>query len=136
MVEKRYTLRVYVRVNLLAEIRLLSTALVGVEHVPFTPRHHRAWQQLGAILHRGVYLGHREPDEAPSDRYIEIAVWLSSTTGRGQGAYYCFRLERAGSRVLAASLFCYYNGDDCPGFRTQRAAAAFAAQNGFTLVIA
>lgn len=120
--------------NWLITLRQLPAEVVDVEHVPFTPRYHRAWQQLDAILRRGVYLGARDPDEAPSERFLEIAVWMAPTTGRGFGAYCCFRLEVAGADVLAATLFCYYNGDGCPGFRSHRAAAEFATRNGFNEV--
>ncbi len=116
-------------------VKRLPSEVIEVRHEPFTARYHRAWQRLEMIVRAGIYLGSRAPEEAPDDRFREIAVWAPPTTGRGFGAYCCFRLEIEQSRVRSATLFCYYDGDECPGFTTLARALSFARTNGFALEV-
>ena len=116
-------------VDWLERVRRLSAEQVFVQHNPPTPRYGRAQAKLPYLIREGRLLGSKSVDTP--DR-IEIALWARPASGRGHGYYGCFRLFLEDGDVLAALLFCFYDGtENSPGFKTVDAAAQSAAGNGF-----
>ena len=116
----------------LERVRRLSTDQVFVQHNPPTPRYGRAQSKLAYLIREGNLLG-TKPVLGEPDR-IEIAIWAKPAAGRGHGYYACFRLFLERGDLLAALLFCFYDGtEQSPGFKSFDAAAHFASSHGFVV---
>ena len=119
--------------DLLARLRGLGPGQVFVQHHPPTPRYGRAQTKLSYLLREAILLGIKREPRTPSR--LEIAIWTRPPTGRGFGYYACFRLFFERAQLVAALLFCFYDGTErSPGFKSIDAATVFASQNGFKVL--
>jgi hypothetical protein len=117
-------------VDWVAEIQGLRADQVFVQHNPPTPRYGRAQSKLSYLIREGIFLGSRLTDDMPER--LEIATWTRPPTGRGYGYYACFRLFFQEKQLVAALLYCFYDGmEQSPGFKSQDAAREYATANGF-----
>jgi hypothetical protein len=117
----------------LARLRNLGPDQVFVQHRPPTPRYGRAQAKLSYLLREAILLGVKH--ERGTRSRVEIAIWTRPPTGRGFGYYACFRLFFEGTELIAALLFCFYDGTErSPGFKSVDAAIVFASHNGFEVL--
>ncbi len=115
----------------LEALRALPPTHVYVQHEPPTPRYGRAQAKLRHIVRASHFLGWR-PGRGSGEGAVDIALWCPPPHGRGYGYYTCFRLLRSGDDVLAAILFCFYDGTaKSPGFKSRSAAQGYAESRGF-----
>jgi len=115
----------------LSELQGLPEDRVFVQHEPPTPRYGRAQAKLCYVVRKSYCLGSRESPEH-GEGAMDIALWCPPPQGRGYGYYTCFRIFQSEDEVVAAVLFCFYDGTEkSPGFKSRSAAQAFAESRGF-----
>ena len=114
----------------LEALRGLPAERVFVDHEPHPPRYVRAEVLHRSLVERSELVGVQADSEKTSAWLI--ALWCPQVSRHRRGFYSCFRLFVDDGAVIAASLYCFYDGeDDSPRIDSRSAAEALAALNGF-----
>lgn len=114
------------KVSLATILKLAATGSIYVNHEPRTKRYGRAEIQLNAIVQYGIEIGRFE--ETSIDRQGgrnesgKVVVWLEPLN-RGEFGFYCmFKIFEDEYGPFESELFCFYDGFDGPGMKTERVA--------------